>query len=264
MMYNKNDAGIGRCLDLYGEWGDDGIFVLSQMLRPGDVVIDIGANLGTHTLAFARIVGESGVVIACEPQRIAYQMLCGNVALNTFPNVTCIAQAFSDVAEAVSVPAYDPNSPHDTDRTEQSETQLVELVDALPLDSLGIPKCALIRIGDEETAAKVIMGAKETLRRCRPILFVRNLNINLSRDILSAITSAEYQSYWQIANAYNPKNFFCNPENALAKKAPEANLVCIPKGTTLEGLIPVEGVEDTWQQAVRRSGRNSNSPASTG
>src|ERR1700759_4504087 len=81
-MFNRNDAYIGRSLDLYGEWCDFEIQLLSRFINPGDTVVDVGANIGTHTVAFANLVGAGGVVPAFEPQRRLFQMLSGNVALN--------------------------------------------------------------------------------------------------------------------------------------------------------------------------------------
>ncbi|TFG83046.1 MAG: FkbM family methyltransferase, partial [Chromatiales bacterium] len=54
---------------------------------------DIGANIGTHTLALARLVGQQGLVFAFEPQRIVFQTLCANMALNSLDNVHCINSA---------------------------------------------------------------------------------------------------------------------------------------------------------------------------
>ena len=52
-MYNRNDTFVGRSLDLYGEWCDFEIQLLRNFIRPGDTVIDAGANIGTHTIVFA-------------------------------------------------------------------------------------------------------------------------------------------------------------------------------------------------------------------
>ena len=81
-MYTVNDAFIGRSLDLYGEWCDDEVHILGQILPQGAVAVDVGANIGTHPVGFARSVGPRGLVIALEPQRLVFQTLCGNVALN--------------------------------------------------------------------------------------------------------------------------------------------------------------------------------------
>ena len=45
--------------------------------------VDVGANIGTHTLAFARLVGERERVFAFEPQRLVAQVLAANIALNS-------------------------------------------------------------------------------------------------------------------------------------------------------------------------------------
>jgi len=85
--YLRNDAYIGRSLDLYGEWCEGEIAILRQIVRPGDTVLDVGANVGTHTIPLAGMVGPTGIVHAFEPQRITHQLLCANIALNGHLNV---------------------------------------------------------------------------------------------------------------------------------------------------------------------------------
>ena len=46
-MYNRNDAFIGRGLDVYGEWCEFEIQLLRLFIKPGNTVIDAGANIGT-------------------------------------------------------------------------------------------------------------------------------------------------------------------------------------------------------------------------
>ncbi len=50
MLYNINDMYVGRSLDLYGEFSEGEAAMLGQILRPGMVVCDIGANIGCHTV----------------------------------------------------------------------------------------------------------------------------------------------------------------------------------------------------------------------
>ena len=59
-MYSRNDAFVGRGLDLYGEWCDFEIQPMPPRVKPGDTVIDVGANIGTHTVAFANMGGPAG------------------------------------------------------------------------------------------------------------------------------------------------------------------------------------------------------------
>lgn len=81
-VFNRNDRFIGRSIDLYGEWCESEIELLLGFIRSGDTVVDVGANIGTHTVTFAAIVGHAGSVLAFEPQPSSFQLLCGNVAIN--------------------------------------------------------------------------------------------------------------------------------------------------------------------------------------
>jgi len=58
MIFNRNDAVIGRSLDLYGEWCEAEMETLGQLMRPGNFMLDVGANIGTHTVFFAKKVEE--------------------------------------------------------------------------------------------------------------------------------------------------------------------------------------------------------------
>jgi FkbM family methyltransferase len=69
---------------------------VSAFLRPGDVFVDIGANIGLFSLIAANRVGDSGMVYAFEPARKTFHRLHENVKLNNFCNVQCFQLALSD------------------------------------------------------------------------------------------------------------------------------------------------------------------------
>ena len=74
---------------------------LDAYLRPGDVFLDIGANVGLYTVAAARIVGGGGEIHAFEPCSQTFSRLEKNVRLNALPRVSCHRLALSDTnAEA--------------------------------------------------------------------------------------------------------------------------------------------------------------------
>src|SRR5690348_6502662 len=107
MTYPRQDVYIGRSLTEYGEYSEGEVDLFRQVLRPGDVALDIGANLGAHTLPLARLVEPSGRIFAFEPQRILFQILCANVALNEIPNVHALPFALGRTAGGTKVPALD-------------------------------------------------------------------------------------------------------------------------------------------------------------
>ncbi len=86
MLYNLQDVYIGRSFDLYGEFSQGEVRLFSQILQPGMVALDVGANIGAHTVWMARAVGPTGRVIAFEPQRSIFEMMCANLAINAIGN----------------------------------------------------------------------------------------------------------------------------------------------------------------------------------
>ena len=69
---------------------------LLQLLHPGDIAYDIGANMGIHTVFMAKKVGKGGRVIAMEPESNSYETLSQNVRLNDLSNVTSIQVALGE------------------------------------------------------------------------------------------------------------------------------------------------------------------------
>jgi len=70
--------------------------LLQKEIKPGDVVLDIGANIGYYTLIFARLVGERGKVFAFEPDPVNFALLQKNVEMNGYQNVVLIHKAVSN------------------------------------------------------------------------------------------------------------------------------------------------------------------------
>src|SRR2546423_292610 len=79
-----------------GRYEPDVTAAFERFCRPGDQVLDIGANVGAHTLRLAKLAGETGRVYAFEPMDYAYAKLIQNVALNSFKTITTFQVVLSD------------------------------------------------------------------------------------------------------------------------------------------------------------------------
>lgn len=255
MMYNTNDRVIGRNLDLYGEWGEPELQLLEMFLTMGDVVLDIGANIGTHTIFFAQQVAPSGFVWAFEPQRLAFQMLCGNVALNGLPNVYAHQLALGDKRGTITVPTLDPRTAYNFGGLRLGSAETGEQVGLLTVDELDLSKCSLIKIDVEGFEEKVLHGAMQTIRKFQPVLFVENHTIPESGTIIRFVQEQGYRCWWQL-QGYSPDNFFQSKED-ISNGYIEANMLCLPGSVDetdydLADLIPVLGPEDNWKKALER------------
>src|SRR4051794_2822301 len=89
---------IGKCLELYGEYSEGEVATMRRYVRPGDTVIDVGANIGSLTLPMAGLVGPQGRVVAVESHPATFNLLCAHLALNGIEHVRPFNAFVSDVA----------------------------------------------------------------------------------------------------------------------------------------------------------------------
>ncbi len=85
-------------------------------IRPGNVVVDIGADIGYYTCLAADLAGASGKILAFEPNRRSFSILEKNITENRFPNVTAINKAVSDVPGSIPFFEHGPHSALGYDR----------------------------------------------------------------------------------------------------------------------------------------------------
>jgi FkbM family methyltransferase len=226
MLYNVHDVYIGRSLDLYGEFSEGETDLFRQLIRPGDLVLDVGANLGAHTIFFARTVGRGGRVHAFEPQRMTFQTLCGNVALNSLTNVWCHHAAVADAPGDILVPELDSEAANNFGGLGLGRHNGGDRVPVLTLDSLNLPQCRLIKIDVEGMELPVLKGAQETIRRFKPVLYVENDRKQHSDALLGFIDGLGYEMYWHLPPLFGKRNYYRNETNVFANIV-SVNVLCV-------------------------------------
>lgn len=252
--FNTNDTFIGKSLDLYGEWTDEEIKVLLPLISPNDIVIDVGAYIGTHSIPFAKATAPNGGVYSIEPQRMAFAFLNTNIALNNYMNIIAINKFASDRIKKIKTPILDQTVPQNYGSFKIKNLKKGETVETVTIDSLKLSRVKLIKIDVEGHEEKVLVGATQTIKKYKPILYIECTNPNTSKKVISKVFELGYFVYWHIFNYYNPNNYFKNKKNIFAKIHPEANIICFPKEIILKkGLfIKVDGTDDTWKKAISR------------
>lgn len=145
--------------------------LLAQMrglIRPGAVVVDIGANIGNHALFFAMICG-AGMVHAFEPMRLTFGLLQRNAALNGLSNLRCVNAGLGAEEGRAALLAWPANN---IGAARLAATAgggggaggyAVTTLDAQRLDRVDF-----VKIDVEGTHLAVLDGARETLLRHRP------------------------------------------------------------------------------------------------
>lgn len=234
-LYNTNDIYVGQSIERYGEFSESEVALFAQICKLNDTVIEVGANIGTHTLVFSQLVGAKGVVYAFEPQRIVFQTLCANMALNSITNVFACQSALGKRRGHVFIPLIDYAKKYNYGGVSVDDAQSGEKVRLEKLDDYmdEIENVKLIKIDVEGMELDVLKGAKQMIQKYMPYMYIENDRIDKSKSLLKHINSLGYKMYWHLPRLYNPANFAENKTNIFGNIV-SVNLLCIPKKSTIE------------------------------
>lgn len=226
-LYNRHDRFIGRAIEKYGEFSALEAELFRQLCGPGDVVIEVGANIGAHTVGLARQVGRQGRVLAFEPQRLVFQTLCANVAINSLTNVDCHLAALGAQAGTIAVPEVDPDRSNSFGSLSLIGAEGGRQVPCLTLDHfLSLRRLKLIKIDVEGMEADVLRGGRQLIETFRPILYVENDRWQNSAALMQQIAELGYRMYWHTPPLFNPDNFYGDPEDIFPGIL-SMNMLCI-------------------------------------
>jgi FkbM family methyltransferase len=161
--------------------------VMTGWLKPGQTVIDVGANIGYYTLLAASRVGPSGRVLAFEPSAANCALLKASLRANGFTNVSVYNQAAADANGRLAFDMDDSNG--GVSRALSPGRTLVEAV-ALDQCLAAEPRVDLIKLDVEGAEGLVLRGMRQLVRRHRPVLFTE-----FSPAGLAAISGLSGEAY---------------------------------------------------------------------
>jgi FkbM family methyltransferase len=248
VLYNRHDTFVGRSIERYGEFSPGERELFAQVIKPGAVIVEAGANIGAHTLLLSRLAGEKGAVFAFEPQRLAFQTLCANVALNSLTNVYCRDQALGEAPGTIRVPTLDPNRDNNFGGLALGGAA-GEVASVITLDSLNLKRCDFLKVDVEGMELAVLKGAAQTIARQRPILYVENDRRERSPELLEHLLSLGYNLFWHTPALFSGDNYFRNPTNDFGNVV-SINVLAIHSSinANISGLRRIEGPQSDWRQ----------------
>lgn len=152
---------------------------LYSLVKTGDVIFDVGTNVGETLLHFAKITGESGFVYGFEPDEKNYANVLKNISLNDFENVHVFDLGVSDKAETLKlfrVDSHNLGMNRILNEAEAAEFEDFTTIETNTLDHIveenKIEKVDVIKIDIEGYEMHALRGAKELLKKFQPRLFI--------------------------------------------------------------------------------------------
>jgi len=243
MLYFLDDPTIGHSLELYGEYCHTEIEWMISLTNPQSFVLDIGANIGTHTIGIAPHVKR---VMAFEPDSDNFDLLIKNFASSLCKNVTAVPIAASDVQGKVGT-EFDYGK---TRLTTSGE------VPATPIDMIeGLPRIDFVKIDVEGMELKVLNGMRQTIASYKPQMLIEMQDPTTYADTFDFLNGFDYNIYWLPVSTYTESNHKNNTEDVFGIHHGVINWIASTSDLS-EKLASVVDRDDTVERMVYRTSQN--------
>jgi hypothetical protein len=213
--YYMDDDPIGTCLFFYGEWAEQEFEVIKRLITPNTNCIDVGSNIGTHSVWLSKQC-PGGYVFSIEPQFYIFQLLNTNIVLNDCFNVVPMNIGIANTTG-----------------------QMLVKVSA----TAGVGH----KQNYGEFSLQVLMSASNILKTSKPNMYIEFNSVNGNDEVLKILNEHDYNCYWHVYEKFNVDNFNKHPTNIYLdadcsktvyyiSKYFESNLIAIHKDKD-EGLF---------------------------
>ena len=174
------DPGDSLDLSINGVYGELDTKIIRDNIKEGDIVIDVGANIGYYTLIFAQLVGSSGKVFAFEPEPKNFEILKKNIEINNYQNIVAEQKIVSDKSGIVKLFIAEHGIVGHRINQQKSSQKFIEVesiildnyIKKLNLDS----KINFIKIDVEGSEPKVLEGAKGIMQKSNQLKIFTEFN----------------------------------------------------------------------------------------
>jgi FkbM family methyltransferase len=167
--------------------------LVTELITRSQVVYDIGANVGYYTLLFSHLVGPSGRVMAFEPEPKNFAILKRHLVLNQCRNVTSIESAIGNQCGTVRFQVGPTNAMGKVSTYGELNVAIQILDEWIVQNNAPGPDC--IKIDVEGAESDVLIGARQTLERYHPVIFLATHSKVLHEWCISYLLELGYCLY---------------------------------------------------------------------
>ena len=233
------DEFIGMSIREYGEYSELELKTILKFINEGDVIFDIGANIGCFSVPFAKKVGSNGKVYAFEPQKFIFNLLKENIKCNELNNVQIFNNAIGGKNRTLELNDFDYSQPgnfggiglkedYDNSYCAKIKGTKKNKIKTLTLNNfLNLKKCNFLKIDVELMELSVLKGAKDFINKFKPIIWIEN-HREYPNCLNKHLLTINYKPFWATTMLYNPNNYFINDNNYYVNAA-TFNTLAVPK-----------------------------------
>lgn len=240
----SHDTIISKSMLKFGEWEESELVLFAKILSPNEHMIEVGANIGTHTVPIAKMLNEGGFVTSFEMVRGTFHFLTANLAINGIQNVFAHNYGLGDTSKTIHLGTADFEKDAnigsaslwelDIERINLNEKVLSTLLQIITIDEFFMDdkefKCPkLLKTDAEGYDSLILKGAIKLIKYCKPVLYIENKCIALSKSLIKLISSYDYIMYWHIPPEIRPNNYF-NVTLDRSSITHAVNLLAYPSG----------------------------------
>ena len=223
MFYNYDEF-VGTSIREYGEWSEKLLQKILLLINKSDYVIDIGSHVGLMTIPIAKKIGDKGLVCSFEPQKMIYNLQCGNLSLNNIKNVEIFNAAMGkssgviflddiDYSEVGNFGGFGIKKDYDFSKFIKTNNRKKMKVKVKNLDQfLTLKKCNLIKLEAELLEKEILEGGIKFLEKFRPMIVAENDPKN-PYELNKYLMSKNYKLFWFEYRFFNQDNYFVNSNN---------------------------------------------------
>ncbi len=191
-------------------WDRAALFLIDKYLADGSTILDIGANVGSHTIYWA-LERNAKKIYSFEPLEQTFKVLCKNIELNNLEKIVTLSnKGLSNEKCKAKVRMFWEHNVGGTSFIKNEDGEY----DFVPLDSIEIPeKIDLVKIDVEGHEMEVLEGAKNTLYRNKPVIVIETFN--KKTEVSNFLTALGYSLVDTIREGedyifkYNEVDSFC-------------------------------------------------------
>ncbi|MHA2247503.1 MAG: FkbM family methyltransferase [Candidatus Hodarchaeales archaeon] len=195
--------------------------LIKRIIQPGEVVVDLGSNIGYFTLLMAKLVGNKGKVYTFEPEPRNFSLLKKNMILNRYKNITLEQKAVSNKNEKIPLILGAESSHRVTFDSAIKEN--IEYVEAVSLDNYfgnTDKKIALIKMDIEGSEYHAIKGMDSILSQNKDILLISEFYPELLLHF-----NIQPKEYLELLESYSFKFFDINDQNKKVDRTTKTKLL---------------------------------------